>query len=222
MLALITAGVIVYVSPLREEINVRNARAFASYLSTLWYGPLVFVLTYAVAAVLLVPASVFVLSAGVIWGWKFGAAYAVIGGFAGAILSFWLAQWIGDGILQKFGRPGQQLAKGLQRARFKSILILRLVPLFPFAVVNYGAGVAGVKFSDYALATAIGMVPSAIVFTYSADALVNGKMTGSDAALRLFGVGVALAALVLLPALFKRRAAKVLEVEAEPQTLAEP
>jgi uncharacterized membrane protein YdjX (TVP38/TMEM64 family) len=208
---LVAAMAGLYLSPARQYLTIGHARAFAAQLAATWWGPLAFVASYAVGAVLLIPASLFVLSAGVIWGWKLGGLYAMLGGILGAVSSFGVARLLGGGVLERFGNRGTQLADQLKKARFKSLLILRLIPVFPFAMLNYGSGVAGVRFRDFAMATALGLAPSTFVFAYSADALLNGSLTRGGAVIRVVIAAAAMAVLVLVPGLLKKRAVGALE-----------
>jgi uncharacterized membrane protein YdjX (TVP38/TMEM64 family) len=205
-LVLIAAVAAIYASPLRANLSRENVRGAVEHLRGLWYGPLVFIAAYAVGCVFAIPASVFVLSAGVIWGWLLGAAYSMVGGLLGATASFYLARFIGEGLLDRFGRVGRMVAKQVDHAGFKSLLVLRFVPGIPFAVLNYGAGVAAVRTQDFLLATIIGMAPSKFVFAYCADALFNGTMSEGDALKRMLIVGGLMIALAFLPNLVKRLA----------------
>jgi uncharacterized membrane protein YdjX (TVP38/TMEM64 family) len=162
------------------------------------------VLIYALGCVVALPASIFVIAAGFIWGWLLGGAYAMVGGTLGAMVSFFAGRFIGEGLLDRFGRIGQVVRRQVDHAGFKSLLILRNIPGIPFAVLNYGAGVAGVRFRDYFFATIIGIAPSKFVFTYCADALFNGSMSEGDAFKRLAIVCALVLAMILLPALVKR------------------
>ena len=203
--AVVAAGLVtVYFSPLREYITRENIRTFVEHLRGLWYGPIVFVLVFAIGCVFAVPASIFVLAAGLIWGWLFGTAYSILGAMLGAMASFFLGRFVGEGILQRFGRLGRIVMKQVDHAGFFSLLVARQIPGIPFAVLNYGAGAAGVRFRDFFFSTLVGITPSLFVFTYSADAVFNGSLSEGDAVLRLLIVCALMLAIVLLPQLVKR------------------
>lgn len=204
-IVLVACVAAIYFTPLRDQLTRENIRVHVEHFRGVWYGPLVFIALYAIGCVLAIPASVFVLSAGVIWGWKLGGTYALIGGVLGATLSFYVARFIGAGLLDRFGRVGKAVAKQVDHAGFRSLLVLRLIPLFPFAVLNYGAGVAGVGLLDFVFATTLGLAPSNFVFAYCSDALFNGTMSEGDALKRLFTVAALVLAVVLIPMLLKRR-----------------
>ena len=206
-LLLLIVGVVaaIYFSPLRDHLTRDEIRRTVMHLRGFWYGPLVFIGIFALACIFAVPASIFVLAAGLIWGWKLGGSYAIAGGLIGAIASFFAGRFIGEGLLERFGRVGRVVAKQVDHAGFHSLLILRFIPGIPFAALNYGAGVAGVRFSDFLFATIIGMAPSAYVFAYCADALFNGTMTEGAVVQRLVILAVLLIALVLLPVYIRKR-----------------
>ncbi|MEU0086391.1 TVP38/TMEM64 family protein [Streptomyces sp. NPDC006274] len=138
----------------------------------LW-GPLVFALCYAVAVTALLPGSVLTASAGALFGLPLGAATVLVGATAGAALSFGLARRLGRPAVARFAGSGRlaRLDAHLARRGFVAVLLLRLVPLFPFAVINYGAGVTGVRFRPYVAATALGIVPGTLVYTGLGDSL---------------------------------------------------
>ena len=85
LVALAAGVVVLYASPLREYFTRQHLREGITLLRGLWYGPVVLIASYAVGCVFALPASIFVIAAGVIWGWKLGSVYAVAGGVIGAI-----------------------------------------------------------------------------------------------------------------------------------------
>ncbi len=214
VLVLLAAAVVgIYLSPLREKFTLENVRAFVEHLRGLWYGPLAFVLAFTLACVLALPASLFVIAAGFIWGFGLGTIYSLMGGLLGAIASFYMGRFVGEGMLQKFGRVGRAVARQVDHANFGKLLALRFIPGIPFAVLNYGAGVAGVRTRDFIASTFAGIIPSMLVFAYCADALFNGSMSEGEAFKRLTIVCGLMLALTLLPMAVKRftRRAPVVE-----------
>jgi uncharacterized membrane protein YdjX (TVP38/TMEM64 family) len=206
LLAAIVAGI--WFSPLREHLTRENIRAAVEQARGAWYAPAVFIAVYAIGCVVALPASVFVIAAGFVWGWLFGGIYSLIGGMLGACASYFMGRFIGEGLLDRFGAIGRAVTKQIDHAGFKSLLIIRNVPGIPFAVLNYGAGVAGARFRDFFWSTLLGVTPSMFVFTYCADALFNGSMSEGDAFKRLAIVCGLMLALILLPMVVKRLTSK--------------
>jgi phospholipase D1/2 len=209
-LVLVIAGVVaaLYFTPMKQYMDRAHLVVAVEYLRGLWYAPIVFILAYAAGCIFAIPASLFIITAGVVWGWFLGGTYAMIGGVLGATLSFLVGRFVGEGMLERFGSVGKLVAKQVDHAGFKSLLILRLIPLFPFAVINYGAGVARVQLTDFVLATACGLAPGNFVFAYSAHALYENTMSQGEALGRLAIVAVLLLTIVLVPSLIKRRMAR--------------
>lgn len=197
------AIVAIYVSPVRDELTRESVRGHVQTLRGMWYGPFVLIGLYVLGCIVAIPATVFVLASGFIYGWMLGGTYAWIGGMLGATTSFLIGRFVGEGLLARFGSLGRMVAKQVDHAGLRSILVLRLIPGIPFAVLNYGAGVAGVRLIDFLGATAIGLLPT-FVFAYCADALFNGTMSEGDALKRIVVACGLLLGLVLLPIAIKR------------------
>src|SRR5205823_3345626 len=125
-------------------------------------------------------------------------------GMLGASASYFLGRYLGEGLLDRFGKAGAAVSRQIKRAGFQTMLIIRLIPGPPFAMWNYGAGVARFPFGVYFLATLLGTLPAHFVFAYSADALFSGTMTERDAVKRLAIVGALFIAMALVPTVIKR------------------
>jgi uncharacterized membrane protein YdjX (TVP38/TMEM64 family) len=174
----------------------------------LWYGPIVLIVSYAIGCIFAIPASIFIIAAGVIWGWKLGVTYAMCGALLGASAAYVAGRFLGEGLLDRFGKAGRAVSKQVKNAGFVSMLIARLIPGPPFAVWNYAAGIANMNFGDYFFATLLGTLPAHIIFAYCADALFNGTMTQGEAVKRLTIVAVLLISMIVLTTILKRRFAR--------------
>lgn len=197
----------VYFSPLRGYLtDTARLREALGRVESLWYAPLLFIAIYAVGCIVIVPATVFILTAGLIWGWVAGGTYALIGGVIGALGCYYIGGYMGGDALKRFGPRGLKVSDTLRNASFRSLLVMRFIPLFPFAFINYGAGVARVKARYFLLSTALGLAPSTFIVAYSADALFKGTMTREEAVKRVAMVMFLIAAMIGLPMLFRKRA----------------
>jgi len=137
------------------------------------WGPPVFALCYVLAVTALVPGSVLNASAGALFGVAVGTVAVLAGATAGAALSFGLARLLGRPAVARLAGTGRlaRLDAYLSRRAFESVLVLRVASVFPFGAVNYGAGVAGVRFAPYIAGTVLGIVPGTLVYTGLGDAL---------------------------------------------------
>lgn len=121
-----------------------------------------------VAAVVLAPGSFTKTLAGVLFGVGWGALWSFLGSYLGAIVAFSLARW---GPRQWFEERLRQHPKAhaFERAiscdGFRMVMLLRLSPLVPYPLVNYGMGATHITFRDFALATPF-MFPSVLLWAF--------------------------------------------------------
>ena len=127
-------------------------------------APLVYVLLYGVVTVLLFPGTPFTVGAGLLFGPVLGSVTALVGATLGATLSFLVGRVIGRSAVEQLaGRRVQAIDDFLSSRGFIAILMVRLIPLFPFNVVNLVSGVTALKLRDYVLGTAIGIIPGTVL-----------------------------------------------------------
>ena len=180
-------------------------------IGSVWWAPLAFILLYTVFNVLLLPATILTLSAGVIWGWQVGGLWVLVASTVGSFVPFLIARSGAHGLFTRKGGRWERIQELLKREGFVTLLLLRLVPLFPYNVLNYAAGLAGVRPRDYVAATALGTIPGIIIFTYLADAIAAGVSSPRAAFGRVLFAGLLLAILVLGTRLVSRRVQRRVE-----------
>lgn len=132
-----------------------------------WWGPVVYIILYTLRPLLLFPAIILTLAGGLAFGPWWGTFYVVLGGLSGACLCFWLARLAGKETMRKYFGRYVNLAQWDERTKqhgFKTMLFVRIVPVFPYDPVSFLAGVSNIRFGDYVLATAIGMIPGAFAY----------------------------------------------------------
>jgi uncharacterized membrane protein YdjX (TVP38/TMEM64 family) len=121
---------------------------------------------YAVAVALSLPgALILTLSGGLIFGWLLGGAAAVIGASCGAVLLYLIARSaFGETLREKAGPAIGKLVDGFQKDALNYLLFLRLVPAFPFFIVNVAAALIGVPLRTYIIGTVVGIIPATFAF----------------------------------------------------------
>lgn len=130
-------------------------------------APLLFIALYVVMTVLMFPGAVMTAAAGVVFGTAWGTALAVVGAGLGAVAAFEAGRWLGREQVERIsGDRLSRLDDWLEGRGFTAVLYLRLIPIVPFNVLNYVAGVTAIRRQDYALATVLGIVPG--TFAYAA------------------------------------------------------
>lgn len=129
-------------------------------------GPLVFIALYAVLTLLAFPGAVPSAASGVLFGTALGTLLTVVGATIGATGAFLLARRIGRAEVERIaGARMGRLDAWLERRGFVAVLYARLVPLVPFNVLNYAAGLTSLRTRDYVVATAVGIIPGSFAYT---------------------------------------------------------
>src|SRR4249920_1164547 len=134
---------------------------------------LAYIVLYVGAVALSLPGATFLtVAGGFLFGTVIGASAAVIGATLGATLIFLVARTaLGEPLLRRAGPRANQLAQGFRDDAFSYLLFLRLVPAFPFFLVNLVPAFAGVGLAPFVTATALGIIPGAIVFALAGTGL---------------------------------------------------
>ncbi|MFZ0984461.1 MAG: TVP38/TMEM64 family protein [Pseudolabrys sp.] len=137
-----------------------------------------------VVAVSLPGAALLTITGGFLFGIAVGASAAVISATVGATLIFLVARTaLGEPLLRRAGPRATQLARGFREDAFSYLLFLRLVPAFPFFLVNLVPAFAGVRLGPFVAATAIGISPGAIVFALAGaglDSIIAAQKNSYD------------------------------------------
>jgi uncharacterized membrane protein YdjX (TVP38/TMEM64 family) len=193
---------------------------------------LIYIALYIVTVALSLPGATFLtVTGGFLFGVGLGACAAVIGATLGAGVIFLIARTaLGEPLLRRAGPRAAQLARGFRDDAFSYLLFLRLVPAFPFFLVNLVPAFAGVRLPVFIAATALGVIPGALVFAFAGtglDSIIAGQKKAYDACLaagradcqltfnakdvltpELIGALIALGLLALVPVVVKRLKAR--------------
>jgi uncharacterized membrane protein YdjX (TVP38/TMEM64 family) len=123
---------------------------------------------YALAVALSLPGAAFLtICCGMILGALAGGLTAVAGATAGATLIFLIAKSaLGGWLMRRAGRRAENLAAGFRADAFNYLLFLRLVPIFPFWLVNLVPAFCGVSLTTFVAATALGIIPGTFAFAF--------------------------------------------------------
>jgi uncharacterized membrane protein YdjX (TVP38/TMEM64 family) len=134
---------------------------------------LAYVAAYVTAVAFSLPGAVFLtLAGGFLFGAVAGTLLTVTGATIGATLVFVFARAIlGANALDRFGAPAARLADGIRRNAASYLLVLRLVPLFPFFLVNLVPAFVGVALPTYVATTFVGIIPGTAVFSLAGAGL---------------------------------------------------
>jgi uncharacterized membrane protein YdjX (TVP38/TMEM64 family) len=194
---------------------------FAQWVESLGvWGPVVFILGYAVAAVAFIPGSLLTLAAGAIFGLVKGTVYTLIGATLGASAAFLVARYGARRAIERRIAGNARFAaidKAVGREGFKIVALLRLSPIFPFNLLNYSLGLTKVTFLQY-LAASIAMLPGTLLYVYygkaagSLAAVAGGAKTDKGTGYWVV-LGVGLLATIVVTTFVTRLAGKALRQE---------
>ncbi len=135
----------------------------------------VFIFLYALNTIsILPPIGIMSLAAGFIFGPFLGTVGIMTGALIGTSATFFIARIFGQNYVEGLLKgKAKEFEEKLNRNGFVTILFLRLIPLSPWEVVNYAAGLSKIKYQDYILATMIGILPAVLIQTFFADSLTD-------------------------------------------------
>ena len=215
------------------EALVRHRMAIDDFVSAhRVLAVLAYIALYIAAVALSLPGAVFLtVAGGFLFGVAVGASAAVIGATIGATLIFLVARTaLGEPLLRRAGPRAAQLAQGFRDDAFSYLLFLRLVPAFPFFLVNLVPAFAGVRLAPFVAATALGVIPGALVFAFAGtglDSVIAAQQAANSGCLaagrtdchmvfdakdvltpQLIGALIALGLLALVPVVVKRLRAR--------------
>lgn len=192
-------------------------------------GFFVFAGAYIVACVLFVPGSILTIGAGIAFGGSLGLELGLfvavlsvwVGAYAGACLAFLLGRFLlRDMVAQMITRFNilSAIDIAIDQKGFLTVLLLRLSPIIPFNAFNYVMGATRVSFRDYAVATAIGMLPGTIAYVFigvaigtasaGADSKGGGRSCTADNTIKYVLTGVGAGATLIAVILISRYAKK--------------
>lgn len=165
LLLLVIVGGIVLAFIYREQFDATALEQWVQNAGPA--GPLLFMAIYTIATVFFLPGSVLTLAGGALFGPVLGTFYNLTGATLGAVLAFLVARYLAsDWVEQKTGGKLKQLKQGVEAEGWRFVAFVRLVPLFPFNLLNYALGLTRIRLTHYLIATYLFMLPGAIAYTY--------------------------------------------------------
>ena len=179
------------------------------------WGPVVFTALVTVGVLTFVPGSFLAITGGLLFGPVAGTAYTVVGAIAGASLAFLIARYLAaDWFSRRLKGAIGMLVHRIEDQGWRFVALVRLVPVLPFAVVNYSLGLMRIKLSHYVLTSFLCMVPGIFAYSYLGD-VGQRALNGEEALLKIaWGLGM-LALLLLIPLLLRRRPGRAQTAPAE-------
>ena len=186
--------------------------SIADFLTNSIYGPLLYILLYALRPLFFFPATILTLLGGFLFG-PIGIIYTIIGSNASAMVAYGVGRYFGEGMLEGEDDAGviQRYAQRMRDNSFETVLLMRLVFL-PYDLVNYAAGFLRIDWKAFLAATAIGSLPGTVSFVLlgasfgTLDELLAGNIQVNPVTLVISVVIIGIS--LILSRVIKRREAK--------------
>ncbi|WP_250674968.1 TVP38/TMEM64 family protein [Paraclostridium ghonii] len=171
IILILIIGSIIY-KILNMNINPSDIQKYVTSFGKL--APLVYIVMFALVPLTLFPDSVLAIGGGLVFGLAKGYLYTLIGALLGSSLSFYISRKLGRNFVKKITKEKLDTIEEMINSKgFFVILLLRLIPLFPFDIISYGAGLTNIKYRDFLFATMVGTIPGILVFTNIGAQSVN-------------------------------------------------
>jgi uncharacterized membrane protein YdjX (TVP38/TMEM64 family) len=169
-----------------------------------------FMAVYVVQTALSLPgAAILSLAAGAIFGTLFGTVYANVAATVGATIAFLATRYIArDAVLGRFGQKLAGLDRELEERGLNYLLFLRLVPVFPFFLINLAAGLTRLPLRTFVIGTMVGIIPGGFVYCNAGASLATVTSLGEIVSPRVLGAFALLGLFALVPAIFGKFRAK--------------
>ena len=166
-----------------------------------------FVALFLVIGLFLLPgATLLSVCSGAVFGLPLGPLLVSLGSTLGAVLAFFVARYIlRDWVEERFGERLQPIQAGLCENDIHYILVLRLVPLFPFFLVNIAMGASQVSWKMFMLGTLLGKLPATWVYANAGSHLVSLRSLSDITSPGMMGALTLLGLLALTPVIYKQR-----------------
>ena len=196
LILLIIAIIIIVASKfIKEDIDIYYIKNYVNSFGSL--APLIYIIMFALVPLTFFPDSVLAIASGLIFGFYKGYIYTTIGALIGGSIAFFIARYLGQDLLKKVSSDKLlKIQKLININGFYIIFLLRLIPLFPFDIISYGAGLTSVDYKHFLMATLLGTIPGIAVFTnigaMAIDISSNGFYISIGMLILLFAVSIIL------------------------------
>ena len=202
LVAVVAAGIALGVA-YRQSLTPERLQEWIGALGV--WGPIVYTALYVAAPSLFIPGAAITLAAGALFGPVWGTLYAVIGSVTGSALAFLLARYLaGEWVERRASGMLRQVKEGVDAEGWRFVAFVRLVPLFPFNLLNYVLGLTGIPLRTYVLTSAICMFPGTVGYVYLGYAGREALLGGQNLVQKITIALAVFAVLVFLPLLVRR------------------
>lgn len=186
---------------IKDSSNILQNYVRANYLLSV----LLFILVYAISVALSIPgASILTMLGGFLYGTIIGALYVNVGATSGALAVFLFARYLfGDSLQLKYRDKLEKFNTEFEQNGYSYLLTLRLIPLFPFWMINLFAGLTNIPVKVYLWTTAVGILPGSLAYAFAGSQLNRIESTQDIFSGKILIAFLVLAAIAIIPTIIK-------------------
>jgi uncharacterized membrane protein YdjX (TVP38/TMEM64 family) len=161
----VAAGIIATLAWLGTVDHHLRIATIQKLIGTSAWAPVIFIVVSTIASFVFVPRTIFAAAAGFLFGLSMGLLWATIGSIAGSVAGFLLARYLSVGLIDEAKWPRfAPLLRAAEHGGWRTVAIIRLIPILPNTPVNYAFGVTGVSLASYTIGSTIGQFPMTYVW----------------------------------------------------------
>lgn len=163
-----------------------------------WWAPAALVVAFVIINLTGIPGTPLTLAAGAVWGWGMGTFWVMVATMVGTAAPFFVARSGVPSVKRWLDQKAGGILRRINSGGMMAVLILRAMHIFPFAVISYASGFAHLRRRDYFIGTFLGTLPGVAIYTYLADAILEGLVSPRQAGWRILFAGLLVISFVLV------------------------
>jgi len=211
LLAISLLALLYYFTPLKSILTLENFEHHKDHLLHItqthyWQAVIIYILAYIASTALALPeGSIMSITAGFLFGVRWGTLFALIGATLGAALAFLVVRKLAKNYVQtKYKKELTKLNKAIEKQGAQYLLIARLIPFFPFFLVNILAPLSHVKITTFMWTTALGIIPSTVLYAYAGQQLKTAHTVRDFFGIQISIMLILLILVLLVPWIIKK------------------
>lgn len=211
LVVLVGGAVMIRMAGWHEYITLQNLQAYAGSLQEMvldsyLQSVLIFVGIYILVTGFSIPgAAVMTLAGGYLFGVILGAVYVNVGATLGAFMAFLAARFIlGNWIQEKYGERLRRFNRDINENGYNYLLTLRLIPVFPFFLINFFAGLTSIPPRTFIWTTSLGIIPGSLVYAFAGKQLATVTSVGDIFSTNMLIAFILLGLFALFPVVLKK------------------